>query len=206
MTTLLLIRHGENDYVKKHRLPGRLPGIHLNARGRQQAEALTAALKEAPITALYASPLERAVETAQPLAQVRGLEIRTVAALTDTDVGIWQGRSWKVLRRTKTWQVIQKAPSRFRFPEGESFIEAQARIVSALEEILARHKKDTLVVVVFHADPIKLAVAHYLGLPLDQFQRLGCDPASITRLDFHEQSCRLTRLNCNPLNREAEAD
>lgn len=195
MTTLLLIRHGENDFIKSHRLPGRLPGIHLNERGRMQAVALADFIKEKPITAVYASPLERAVETATPLAQARGLEIRTVAELADTDVGEWQGRSWKVVGRTKAWKVVQQSPSRFRFPAGESFLECQARVVAALDRIVAAHKPDEVVAVVFHADPIKLAVAHFLGMPLDHFQRLVIDTASVTILLAGETGIRLAGIN-----------
>jgi probable phosphomutase (TIGR03848 family) len=195
MTTLLLIRHGENDFLKKHLLPGQLPGVHLNEHGREQATALAGFLKEKPITAVYASPLERAVETAGPLAQARGLEIRTVSGLADTDVGEWQGRSWKIVARTKAWRVVQQAPSRFRFPGGESFLECQTRIVTALDRIAAAHKQDELVAVVFHADPIKLAVAHSLGMPLDHFQRLVIETASVTILQWGEMGVRLAGMN-----------
>ena len=90
MPTLLLIRHGENDYLKNSRMPGRLPGIHLNARGLEQAAELSRTLSVLPIIALYSSPLERAIETAEPLAQMLGLEIQILPDLTDTDVGEWE--------------------------------------------------------------------------------------------------------------------
>lgn len=198
MTTLLLIRHGENDFLKKGRLPGRLPGIHLNQRGREQAQALADSLQALPIKAIYSSPLERALETAAPLARLKGLEVQTVPALADTDVGRWQGRSWKVLGRTKIWKVVQAAPSRFRFPEGESFVEAQTRLATALEQIAAAHPRDKVVAVVFHADPIKLAVAHFLGLPLDHFQRLAVDAGSVTMLQLGGMGVRLAALNLKP--------
>ena len=198
MTTLLLIRHGENDYLKKNILPGRIPGVHLNDKGRQQAEALAAALKDLPIAAIYSSPLERAVETASPLAQEKGLEIRVEPGLSDTDVGVWAGRSWKVLERSKAWKVIQQTPSQFRFPGGESFAENQERAVAALERIAAAHRKDKMVAVVFHADPIKLAVAHYIGLPLDNFQRLTCNTGSVTILKIDGPKIKLLALNLIP--------
>lgn len=198
MTTLLLVRHGDNDYLNKNRMPGRLPGIHLNERGRQQAEDLASALAGTPLAAIYASPLERAVETAEPLARAKDLEIQIVPALTDTDVGEWQGRSWKGLRRLPVWKTIQETPSCFRFPGGESFLECQTRIVAALEQIAAAHKANETVVVVFHADPIKLAVAHMLGMPLDHFQRLAVETGSVTALKLDKKGARLLRLNCTP--------
>lgn len=198
MPLLLLIRHGENEYVKTGKMAGRLPGVHLNERGRQQADQLAQALAHAPLKAIYASPLERALETAEPIAAGRKLEIQLRPDLMDNDIGKWQGRSWKVLRRTKKWKLVQGAPSRFRFPEGESFLETQTRIASCLDEIAASHKPKDIAAVVFHADPIKLAVAHYIGLPLDHFQRLGCDTGSVTFLYVGEGSAHLMRLNQRP--------
>ncbi|MEO7840130.1 MAG: histidine phosphatase family protein, partial [Anaerolineales bacterium] len=125
MPILLLIRHGENDYVKTSKMAGRIPGIHLNEQGQKQAQALGEALKDFPITAIYSSPLERAMETAAPIAEARKLEITQEPDLMDTNIGKWEGKSWKVLSLTKAWKIVQNAPSRFRFPEGESFAEAQ---------------------------------------------------------------------------------
>ena len=104
MPLLLLIRHGENEFVKTGKLPGHLSGIHLNEKGQKQAQALGEALKNVPIKAIYASPLERAVETAEPIAKARQLTIQQMPELMDSDVGTWQGKSLKVLRRTKAWQ------------------------------------------------------------------------------------------------------
>lgn len=198
MPTLLLIRHGENNYVKTSRLPGRIPGVHLNERGQKQAEALAEALKDVPLKAIYSSPLERAMETAKPIAKVRNLRINPVPDLMDTDVGKWQGRSWKVLRLTKVWKIVQQTPSRFRFPDGESFLETQTRVINVLDEICAKHKQRGIIAIVFHADPIKIAVSHYLGLPLDNFQRLGCDTGSMTVLSIGEMGAALMKLNQRP--------
>ena len=197
MPTLLLIRHGENDYLKKSKIPGRLPGIHLNMRGRQQAAELAWTLSSLPIKALYSSPLERAVETAEPLSQSLGLEIQLRPDLTDTDVGAWEGRSWKVLGRTRLWKVIQETPSQFQFPGGETFVQTQVRIVRTLDAI-ARAHTDELIAVVFHADPIKMAVAHYLGLPLDNFQQLTAHTGSVTILKMDGSFVKLLALNLMP--------
>ena len=199
MPLLLLIRHGENDFTKTHRLAGRLPEVHLNQHGQEQAQALAEALKDVPIKAVYASPLERAMETAKPIAEGRKLTVVQEPDLMDTDIGKWEGRSWRALRLTKVWKVVQIAPSRFRFPEGESFVEAQTRYVSALERIVKKHNRPKdIVAVVFHADPIKLAVAHYIGLPLDQFQRLSCETGSLTALAVGEMGANLLKLNQRP--------
>jgi probable phosphomutase (TIGR03848 family) len=198
MTLLLLIRHGENDFTKKHKLAGHLPDVHLNERGRAQAQALAEALKEIPIKAIYSSPLERAVETASPIAAARGLEVQIEPGLIETNVGKWQGRSLAALRLQKHWRVVQSAPSRARFPEGETFYECQTRIVSTLDAICSKHRPQDIVACVFHADPIKLAVAHYIGLPLDHFQRLACDTGSLAALSVSESGAHLIKLNQRP--------
>ncbi|MFL7871257.1 MAG: histidine phosphatase family protein [Anaerolineales bacterium] len=198
MPLLLLIRHGENEFVKTGKMAGRLPGVRLNERGRQQATELAKALAEVRLKAIYASPLERAVETAEPIAEGRKLEIQLRPDLMDNDIGKWQGRTLKQLRRLKKWKVVQQAPSRFTFPEGESFLQTQTRVATTLDEIAASHRQKDIVAVVFHADPIKLAVAHYLGMPLDQFQRLGCDTGSVTVLYVSEMGAHLIKLNQRP--------
>ena len=199
MPLLLLIRHGENDFVKTGKLPGHTPGVHLNDRGQKQAQALGEALTKVPIKAIYSSPLERAMETAEPIARSHNFQIIQEPALMDADVGRWQGKSLKTLRLTNAWKVVQHSPSRFQFPEGESFIDLQARIVNALEGIVRKHNKPRdIIAVVFHADPIKLAVAHFLGLPLDHFQRLSCDTGSLTALYAGEMGANLIKLNQRP--------
>lgn len=199
MPLLLLIRHGENEFVKTGKLPGHLPGIHLNERGRKQAQALGEALAHVPLKAIYSSPLERAMETAEPIATSHKLEIIQEAALKDANVGKWQGKSLKVLRLMNAWKIVQHSPSRFTFPEGESFIDVQTRIVDALEAIVRKHNKPKdIVAVVFHADPIKLAISHFLGLSLDHFQRLSCDTGSVSAVYAGEMGANLIKLNQRP--------
>jgi probable phosphoglycerate mutase len=194
----LLIRHGENDYSKTGRLAGRLPGVILNERGLKQAEELAKALGNAPLAAVYSSPLERAMQTAEPIAEARGLKVVPAPRLMEANVGEWQGKSVRRLALSKYWRVVQSAPSRARHPGGESFAEVQVRVASALDEICARHRDRDMIACVFHSDPIKLAVAHYIGLPLDHFQRLGCDTCSVTMLAVGTSSAHLIWLNRRP--------
>ncbi len=198
MPFLLLIRHGENDYVKTGKMAGRLPGVHLNERGQVQAAALGEALKDAPLTAIYASPLERAQETAAPIARARGLQIQTRPALLDTHVGDWEGQELKKLFKLPEWKLVQSQPSRFTFPNGESFFDLQYRLVQEIESIVQAHQPNDVVALVFHADPVKLVVAHYLGLPLDNFQRLACDTGSVTALALKTGAATLFFLNRRP--------
>ena len=198
MPTLLLIRHGENEYVKQGRLPGRLPGIHLNEHGQAQAKALAESLKSLPIRAIYASPLERAIETAEPLAQALGFDIQLRPALLDTHVGEWEGQLLKKLRKLPLWKLVQQQPSEVRFPGGESFLELQERLVKEIDAIRSAHKPKDMVAVVFHCDPIKLVLAHYIGLPLNSFQKLGVAPASVSVLMVGKSSAHLAALNLRP--------
>ena len=193
MMNLLLIRHALNDWVGK-RLAGWTPGVHLNDEGRAQAAALAQHLAEVPLAAIYSSPLERTLETAQPLAEAHGLAVQVREGLGETRYGGWTGRTLKELREEKLWPVVQVYPGGARFPGGESLREVQARMVAELDAIRDAHPGQT-VVVVSHSDPIKLAVAHYAGLPLDLFQRLTISPASVTAFAFTRFGPRLVCLN-----------
>jgi probable phosphoglycerate mutase len=195
MTTLLLIRHCENEFVKDGRLAGRLPDVHLNRRGLAQAEALAKSLRGVPIKAIYSSPLERAVETATPIAKSLGIEITIRAGLLETDCGDWEGKTLKGLRRRKLWPTVQNSPSLMRFPNGESFPECQTRIVSEIERIRQQHKPKDIVACVYHSDPIKLTVAFYLSMPLDNFQRLVISTATITVLQITDTGGNLLHIN-----------
>jgi len=197
MPIFLLIRHGETDYNKKMRFPGRIPGVHLNKKGRLQAQTVADKLSKAPIKAIYSSPLERALETAEPLAGFLKLTVIPNPGLLETDCGEWQGQSIKRLRRQKIWKSVQQHPSLFQFPGGEALIESQHRMVQVLETLRHAYADQELVVCISHADPIKQVVAFYLGLPLDNFQRLSVDTASITALQVTEQGSRLFMLNNN---------
>lgn len=182
MPVFLLIRHGENDYVKKGRLAGRLPGVHLNKTGQAQAQAVAEHLAGAPIKAIYSSPLDRTLETAAPLAAKLDLPVIPCQGLIEVDFGEWQDQKIKGLARSKLWRVVQGAPSVMRFPGGETFADAQRRICAQLEALAAQHTPQDLVACVSHSDSIKLAVAYFIGLPIDLFQRLHVSPGSITTL------------------------
>ena len=198
MPTFLLIRHGETDYNKKMHLPGRLANVHLNKKGQQQAQSLADNLATAPINAIYSSPLERTIETAEPLAKALKLDIISTPGLLETDCGEWQGQSVKKLRRQKIWQSVQQHPSLFHFPGGESIAECQHRMVQVFESLRLQHSPQDLVACFSHSDPIKQVVAYYLGLPLDNFQCLYINTGSVTALQISENCSRLLMLNYLP--------
>lgn len=181
MAIILLIRHGENDWVGK-KLAGRLPGVHLNQNGLNQAQALAATLHNLPIKAIYSSPLERAMETAQPLALVKKMEISIYDNLSEINFGDWQGKTIKQMRRLKLWETVQNHPSQMQFPNGESFIGAQKRLVDCITHISENLEPNDLVVCFSHSDAIRLLIAYYLDVPLDSFQRIHINTASISIL------------------------
>ncbi len=182
-TYLLLMRHGENDWVGTNRLAGRTPGVHLNEKGRQQAEALADLLSQQPITAVYSSPLVRCVETAEPLATRLNLPLQEEAGIIEVDYGSWQGAELKELAATPEWQKVQHYPSHFRFPGGETLREVQARAVSTIEALVERHP-DQVIALFSHGDVLRTTLAHFLGVPLDLFQRIIVSTASISVIGF----------------------
>jgi probable phosphomutase (TIGR03848 family) len=194
MTRILLIRHGANDAHKDGVLTGWTPGVHLNVQGRAQAEALAKRLAPTQIAAVYASPLERTLETAEIVAAAHGLDVVVREGLGEVRLGRWTGQPLKSLRKRRLWRAVQFTPSTVRFPGGESFREVQARVVAELEELSAKHHGQTIAVV-SHADVIKAALAHYVGLHLDLFQRLVIAPASLTVLELGDTVPRLFCMN-----------
>lgn len=182
-TTVLLVRHGQTATTGRV-LPGRAPGLHLSDDGRRQAEAAAQRIaKLKRVAAVYASPLERARETAMPIARIRSLALRIERGLLELDVGSWTGSRLDRLSKRQEWTTVQRYPSGFRFPEGESFVEMQARVTAALARMVEHHPGG-VVVAVSHADPIKAALAHALGMHLDLFQRLAIAPGSITTIVY----------------------
>lgn len=191
----LLVRHGRTPTTGDV-LPGRAPGLHLAAEGRAQAEAAAARIAELrrPPVAVYASPLERAVETARPIAAALGLRVRTERGLLECDFGSWTGAKLSTLRRRREWRQVQQLPSAFTFPGGESFAAMQQRVTATVDRLAARHRGATFVAV-SHADPIKAVVAAVAGVPLDLFQRLVVSPCSVTAVVRGPASSHLLCVN-----------
>jgi probable phosphoglycerate mutase len=171
-----------------------MPGIDLSDKGVGQAEATAQRLAKLPLAAVYASPIERTMQTAQRIAAPHGLEVQPLPGVLEADYGDWTGGTIAELAKTDEWKVVQVAPSRARFPNGETIREMQARTVAALDDLIVRHARET-VAVVGHADPIKSAIAHYTGMHLDLFQRVHVSPASVTVFDFSPYGAMLVKCN-----------
>ncbi|MEC9224651.1 MAG: MSMEG_4193 family putative phosphomutase, partial [Actinomycetota bacterium] len=180
-TTILLVRHGNTPTTGKV-LPGRAKGLSLSDTGRNQAKTAAERIAAlARVDAIYCSPLERARETAKPIAAQRGLKAKIDRGLLECEFGDWTGAQLSKLSKLPEWSTVQRAPSTFRFPNGESFTEMQVRMVSTLDRLRSAHPGGTIVCV-SHADPIKAAVAHAVGTHLDLFQRIVISTCSISAL------------------------
>lgn len=193
-TTVIFVRHGQTPTTGAS-LPGRTPGLHLAEAGQAQAEAAAARIAELPaVAAVYASPLERTRETAAPIARARKLRVRQAPGLNECDFGQWTGRKLADLRKLDAWQTVQRHPSGFRFPGGESFREMQTRALTATRELVAAHPGETIVAV-SHADVIKAIVADATGTHLDLFQRIVISPCSITCVVYTTEGPLVTTVN-----------
>lgn len=182
-TTILLVRHGTTPTTGQS-LPGRAAGLHLADIGAAQAERAAERIAELQqVDAVYCSPLERTRETAAPIGKALGMRPKVERGLLECDFGDWTGAQLKDLFKLPEWRTVQKAPSTFRFPNGESFTEMQVRIVGTLDALRTRHPGGTIVCV-SHADPIKAAVAHAMGTHLDLFQRIVISPCSISAFSW----------------------
>lgn len=193
-TLALFVRHGRTPTTGRV-LPGQAKGLHLADEGSAQAEEVAGRLSVLDeVDAVYASPLERARETATPIAKRHGLKVRVDRGLADCDFGEWTGAELKTLAKLPEWRVVQSYPSGFRFPGGESFLEMYARVVGTVERLRSRHRGGT-VVFVSHADPIKAAVAHASGTHLDQFQRFVISPCSVTAIAYADAGAAVLTVN-----------
>ncbi len=194
MTVLILIRHATNDFVAAGRLAGWTPGVHINAQGQREADALARRLAQTPLEAIYSSPLERAAETAEAVSACHHLPVQIRYGLGEGQAGEWTGQYIKDLQSTETWKALQTSPVGVKLPGGESIDEVQTRIVAEVENIRRAHPHG-IVALVSHADPLKALIAHYLCMDLNQFQRIAISPASATIILVGDKGAELLVLN-----------
>jgi probable phosphoglycerate mutase len=193
MPILLLIRHAVTEATGRL-LTGWTPGVHLSENGRGQARALAERLTPVPLAAMYSSPLERCLETAEPVAARKRLSVTAADDLGEVRYGDWTGRSLAQLSRTRLWKVVQHSPSNARFPNGESLLEVQERAAREVGRIAAMHPRG-VVAAFSHGDVIRLLLAHFAGVHVDLFQRLVVSPASVTAIALGDGVPRILRVN-----------
>ena len=201
-TLIIFVRHGRTPTTGT-KLPGRAPNLHLSDEGKSQAEMIAKEIKKSSnsflgteVSAVYASPMERTQETAKPIAKTLNLRVRTLQGLNECDFGDWTGRRLRDLSKLKSWSTVQKQPSSFRFPNGESFTEMQNRMLRTIDKLVERHSGET-VICVSHADPIKAILASAVGTPLDLFQRILVGPCSASVVLYTKERPLVLTLNSN---------
>lgn len=203
MTTLLLLRHGRTAANTGGILAGWTPGVGLDDKGTEQAQAAAARLAALPLAAIVSSPLQRCQETAAVVAAGREtgaaqvIEVRTDDRLGECRYGDWTGRTLKELAKEPMWKVVQQHPSAAVFPgpEGEGLADTQHRAVAAVREWNARLGPDAVWLACSHGDVIKAVLADALGLHLDQFQRIVVDPCSLSVVTYTDTRPFVVRVN-----------
>lgn len=200
MATVILVRHGRSTANTSGVLAGRSPGVSLDDRGREQADAAAERLRGLPITRVVSSPVTRCRQTARAIAAaLPDVPVGTDRGLTECDYGEWTGRRIADLARTKLWRTVQAHPSAVRFPGGESMLEMSERAVSACrridEQVTTEHGQSALWIAVGHGDPIKAILADALGSHLDQFQRILVDPASVSVITYDRARPHVRTMN-----------
>ncbi|MBE0597180.1 MAG: histidine phosphatase family protein [Desulfuromonadales bacterium] len=193
MAVFLLIRHADNNTVGES-IAGRLPGIHLNAHGRRQAESLAERLAGTPLDGVFSSPLERTRETAATIAGRQRVEVEICPGLLEIDYGEWAGVRFCDLESDPRWRQFNTFRSGTRVPGGELMVEVQARMVGEMEELRRRYPHGTLALV-SHGDPIKTAIAHYAGFPLDLMRRFEISLASVSVLEINDHGPQIVSIN-----------
>lgn len=188
-----LVRHGETDAMSRG-LYGRAPGIALSEAGKLQANRLAEHLKNQSILAIYSSPLERTMETALALANLKGLSVQPAPAFIEVDQGDWTGLSWKEVHKDPTWAHYSTYRSGTSCPNGEMAIDVQARAVRALDRLLHQHEEQHIAIVT-HADVIRAVICYYSGVPLDLSLRLEISTGSLSVLELRQDGARIVELN-----------
>jgi broad specificity phosphatase PhoE len=193
MTRFLLIRHALNDTIGK-KFAGRMAGVSLNDEGNAQSIELARRLAARPIAAIYSSPLERAIATVRPLAEELKLTVETVDEFTELDMGKWTGCGFDEVRAQAYFLTFNQFRSCTPAPDGELMLQAQARMVSGLLKLRAKHEGETIAVV-SHADPIKSAICYFAGMPLDLYHRFEISPVSVSVVELETDSVNILTIN-----------
>jgi ribonuclease H / adenosylcobalamin/alpha-ribazole phosphatase len=193
MSLFYLIRHGEHDWLKRG-IAGRLSAVHLNANGREQAAELAVRLKGTKFDGVFSSPMERAVETAEPLVKETGIELQIAPAITELDFGEWNGRTFEELSVDERWAKWNHERTMYRMPGGELMSEVQGRVVGFLMG-LHQGNCDGIFALFSHGDAIRAALCYWLGMPMDLLPRLHVDTASVTILKLDEGGPQIVVVN-----------
>lgn len=196
MSLFYLIRHGTIATIGQS-IAGRAPGVHLTEQGRRQADWLGERLGGEPITRVYSSPLERARETAEPIARRLGLEAEVAEEIAELDFGEWTGRTMDELEQSPQWKLFNTFRSGSQMPGGEWMLQVQARAVLFLQR-LRDALPDQQIAIVSHGDVIRSVLLYYLGMPLDFILRLEVFPGSVSLLRLDQYGPQVLAMNVTP--------
>jgi probable phosphoglycerate mutase len=195
VTTILLVRHAAHDWLGRG-IPGRMPGVALNAQGRAQAQELAQRLDTAGIAALYSSPQQRTRETIAPLAERLGLGVTIAQEFDEIDFGDWTGRTFAQLEADDAprWRHWVERRGSVTIPGGEAFADVARRADAGLRRLAGLHPGETLLVL-SHGDVIKAALVTCLGLSLDQLEAFDIAPASLSVLAAAGEGWKVKLVN-----------
>jgi len=189
--TLILVRHAQSEANAAGVFTGSMD-VSLTDLGRRQAAALAERLAGYAVTAVYASTLRRAQDTARPTAERFGLEVQALEALRESGLGEAEGLAWGEVR--KRWTLGEGARWADAIPGAERGDEVRARVSTGLDALLERHRDD-VVLCVSHAGAITHALQHVLGLPLEQGVRVPLHHAALNVIEYTERGPVLLSLN-----------
>ncbi len=192
MTVFYLVRHGNIDYTK--RIPGRQRGLYLSDRGRAQAAFLVDMFSNIEIDAIYSSPLERTMETAQPLAEAKGCSIQKREELIEIDFGEWTGMLFEELESDIQWKNFHRYRNGCVIPGGELMVNIQLRMIKLINELFQKNT-DQSIVLFSHNDLIKSVIAYFFGISLDQFLRINISTGSVSAICLEMNSAKVLFVN-----------
>ena len=191
--TFFLIRHAVHELLDKV-LVGRAPHVSLSDEGRRQAYRVAVRLARERLTAVYASPRERAQETAQPIADAAGLSVETAPDLDEIEIGGWTGLRFEEVAKDPNWRAWNTVRATSRPPGGESMAEVQSRVIGLLDRLRATQPHGRIAAV-SHGDVIRAALLHYLGLSLDGYASIEISPAGISTVAVGDWGAKIITLN-----------
>lgn len=171
-----------------------MPNVYLTELGQAQAKAL--ARRVTGVDRVYASPLERARQTAKAIAAERGLEVESMGEFNEFDFGQWTGRTFQSLREDSLWASFNAQRISVPAPSGESMSNVCDRAIAGIEKIASAGSEGGCVAIVSHGDVIRSILLYVLSSTLDNYWRLTIDLASISEIEFHSrESIRILRIN-----------
>jgi probable phosphoglycerate mutase len=193
MTKILLIRHGDTDYVDEA-LAGRIDSP-LNLLGIQQSEAIANAIKHLPIQAIYTSPLIRTQQTAEPLAKLLNLEININHELNQVNFGKWQGMDFDELVQDPDWKLFRENPASVKIPGGEDSSMVRERVSNTIHLLSQQYEEEEIIAIFSHGSIIRHTISYFIGLPVNNSNQIQIAPASISTLMVRERNGKLLHLN-----------